>query len=378
MVLAPDRRHEGERGVVGGAPGRASRRAAIAWALLAALGCQSSYHDAYRSAHPGWVAALPRPTSELEEVLASLYAPVDVEGVQVTVAQLEIYRADVEPWRAISFERIRSGAERSDDAASYAVVVAWACRADEGLRVLAEERVGYYLLPGNRLEGFDHYTFGGGCRSRDQFRAVRGAAVALERELTARIARDHGRPALGLEQIYRRGIAFVEAGRSEEARAMLLAGEPAYRAARRRARQAPSSEASQALAEAGRLRGNLMRALGVEEADRGRPGARAPSGTLPLQLAQCLAGARLEHEQPTAQVEDHLDTRRVHTHVPHQHDRHAQILGLCRREFVVREEPLLAQAVEQTPVVEPKVPQHVLYARTLAHEKSSLRRSGGS
>ena len=210
------------------------------------------------------MAELPRPGAALEEVLASLHAPSEVEGIRVEVEHLAIHRADVQPWREISFERIRSGRYASDPAATYAVTAVRGCRATEGLREVRAQRVAYYLLPRNRLQSFDHYEFRPGCDQRSHFRAARGEAMALERELEARIARAHGGPQLALEQLYQRGLAYVEVGRVADARAMLVAAEPAYRAQQVRARHERGIEAQRARAESTRLRGNLMRALGVK------------------------------------------------------------------------------------------------------------------
>ena len=240
----------------------------LGWALLGALACQGSYYEAYRARHPDWVAGIPRPGSALEEVLASVYAPAAVEGIRVEVEHLAIHRADVEPWREISFERIRSGRFESDAAATYAVTAVRGCRATEGLREIHARRVAYYLLPGNRLQSFDHYEFRSGCGQRNHFRAARGESAGLERELEARIVREHGPPTLALDQIYQRGLAYVEVGRVADARSALVAAEPAYRALRARARHSADIEAQRTLAEGGRLRGNLMRALGVEPVAR--------------------------------------------------------------------------------------------------------------
>jgi hypothetical protein len=237
-------------------------------AVLGGLACQSDYYEAYRAQHPDWVAELPRPGAALEEVLASLHAPSEVEGVRVEVERLTLHRADVQPWRDISFERIRSGRYTSDAAATYAVTAVLGCGATEGLREVRARRVAYYLLPRNRLQSFDHYEFRPGCGQRNHFRAARGESVALERELETRIAREHGRQRLALDQLYQRGLAYVEVGRTEDARAMLVAAEPDYRAQRARARRATDVDTQRALAESSRLRGNLMRALGVQPVER--------------------------------------------------------------------------------------------------------------
>ncbi|HEY5658202.1 MAG TPA: hypothetical protein VIY27_10480 [Myxococcota bacterium] len=247
---------------------RGARRCIASALVCSALACQGSYYDAYRARNPGWEAGLPQPGATLEAVLASLYAPTAVQGIRLGIEHLSIYRADVRPWREIGFDEIRKGRFRSEATATYAVTALHSCRASEGLREIRAQRSAYYLLPANRLESFDHYEFRTGCGQRNHFRAARGAAVALERELEARAAREYGPQELALDQLYRRGLAYVEVGRVADARAALVAAEPAYRAQAARARAAPGPEARRALAESERLRGNLMRALGVEPVGR--------------------------------------------------------------------------------------------------------------
>jgi hypothetical protein len=235
--------------------------------LLAAAGCQSTFYDEYRAAHPGWTAELPREGAGLVEVLAALHAPDAIEGVRVELSALEIHRVDVEPWQPVSFDAVRRGAFRPEPAATYVVVADRSCRGEEGLRELAARRVGSYLLPDDRLAAWDHHEFRSRCSVRSRFRAARGDLARLELELAARTAAERGSPPLDLEQVYRRGLAYVEAGRLPEARAMLVAGERGYRAAARQARMQP--EVTAAWLEIARLRLRLMRALGVEEATAG-------------------------------------------------------------------------------------------------------------
>jgi hypothetical protein len=236
--------------------------------LLLAVGCQSTFYDEYRAAHPGWTAELPREGAGLVEVLAALHAPDAVEGVRVELVALEIHRADVEPWQQLPFDAVRSGAIQPEPTATYVVVADRSCRGEEGLRELSARRVAAYLLPDNRLAAWDHHDFSSRCSVRSRFRAARGDAATLELELAARIVAERGRPPLDLEQVYRRGLAYVEAGRLPEARAMLVAGERGYRAAALQARARP--ERTEAWLEIAKLRLRLMRALGVEEAPTGR------------------------------------------------------------------------------------------------------------
>jgi hypothetical protein len=241
---------------------RLARRAGGLAALLLASACASTYYDEYRARHPGFEGGPPREGAPLEEVLAALYAPSRVETIDVAIARLEISRSDREPWADLRFEALRSGAFESSDDASYAVLVTWQCRFEEGLREQRSQRTGYYLLPGNRLGPHDHYEFRDRCALRNRFVAARGERVPMEREAMRRVAARSGATRLGLVQAYQRGLAFVEAGRLDDASAMLVVGERGYRAAT--SRLVAGQTAPDSLLEATRLRANLMRALGVE------------------------------------------------------------------------------------------------------------------
>jgi hypothetical protein len=238
--------------------GSASRALGLVGVAIAtALACQSGYYDEYLAAHPGFDPALPRQGVTLPELVAALHAPARAEGIEVGIAMLSIYRSDRDPWEEIAFESIRRGEAAVSDPHDYAVLVAWTCRFEAGLQQGETGRGGFYLLPGNRLAAWDHHAFRARCRADNEFRAARGALVASEREASARLT------ALGvrysLVQAYLRGLAYVEAGRLEDAQAMLVLGERAYRPAKQQAEGGGDD-----LADAERLRAALMRALGAE------------------------------------------------------------------------------------------------------------------
>ena len=239
---------------------RSSRRLlGVAIACVAALhGCATSFHDEYAARNPDFDPTLPRVGPSLPELLAALHAPGRVEKIQVSLARLVIYRVEGDTWREIPFEAIRTGEERPA-AADYAVLVVWACRYDQGLEERGVRRAGFYLLPSNRVAVYDHYDFRERCAATNEFLAARGPHVAAEREAFARLAGLGNR--FTLVQAYRRGLAYLEAGRLPEARAMLLLGEKSYRASAEALR---ASGRAEALAEAERMRAALMRALGVE------------------------------------------------------------------------------------------------------------------
>jgi hypothetical protein len=232
----------------------------MAFAVAAiALACQSTYYDEYKAAHPGFEPALPRVDASLEEVLAALYAPNPLELIEVGIDRLAIFRTDQEDWSEIAFDAVRQGRFEAVPEGDYAVLVGWLCTFDLGLKSGDSRRSGYYLLPNNGLAAYDHYRFREGCGSANEFRAARGPLVVTEIEAFDRVSSAGRR--YSLAEAYRRGLAYVEAGRLQEARAMLVMGERSYRAV---AQQLRASGRLDALADAQRMRESLMRALGVE------------------------------------------------------------------------------------------------------------------
>jgi hypothetical protein len=241
---------------------RARWLAASAGIACAALACQSGYYESYRAAHPGWDGAFPEEGAPLEEVLAALHAPARHEGTRLEVEKLEIWRVEADTSTRIEFEALRAGNADLAADADVVVIVQRTCHAERGLETRDTPRVGYYLLPGRRLSGYDHYDFGKACAVTDQFRAARGTAVPLERVATRRIAAAFGRVPVDLPQLYRRGLSFLEAGRVPDAEAALATGEAGFLELEARAKRGEAN--AEAFQEAGRLRAQLMRALGVE------------------------------------------------------------------------------------------------------------------
>ena len=244
--------------------GVARGRTALALAVAATvLACQSTYYDEYLAQYPGFEPILPRADATLREVLAALHAPTAVESIDVTLSQLAIYRVDGEDWSEIRLDAIRSGTAELPADADYVVLVGWVCSFEQGLTTRGSKNVGYYLFLGNRLAAYDHYAYRDQCRSINEFRAARGILVGTERQALDRVSGKGTR--ISLTQAYRRGLAYVEAGRLTEARAMLVLGERSYRLAAERLR---AGGRQGALADVQRVREGLMRALGVEEKPR--------------------------------------------------------------------------------------------------------------
>jgi hypothetical protein len=126
------------------------------------------------------VPAFPEPSDTVDTTVASLYAPAR-RGVRLTIRRLEILRTDLEPWQEISFADLRSGRFAPSDAHDYAIVANFTCIAEADLKEYTNEKIGAYLLPGNRLAAFDHYEFLEACVVHNDFVPARGELVrALE------------------------------------------------------------------------------------------------------------------------------------------------------------------------------------------------------
>ena len=251
--------------------GRAARRrvgralcALVASALcaLVALACTSNPYETYRREHPDWNGEYAHEGASLEELVAGLYAPAPSEEGRITVETIQLWRAQGDVATAIDFDAWRRGAAPLPPDADVIVIAQRSCKAERGLQDVDAKRVGYYLLPRLRLDGFDDYGFGKACAVKNQFRAARGPAIALERGATQRVAAEFGKVPIDVPQLYRRGLAYLEAGRVLEAQAVLTTAEPGFRAASELAKQSPVH--SETYAEAARLRAQLMRALGVK------------------------------------------------------------------------------------------------------------------
>lgn len=248
------------------------RAGGLALAVLAALSCSTSYYDRYRAAHPGWDGQFPREDASLEEVVAALHAPANAEGSRIEVETLQLWRVDGDVASRIDFDAFLRGEAQLAPDTDVAVLAPRRCTSERGLQEVKAERVGTYLLPDLRLEAWDHYDFGKACAVSNSFRAARAPAVALERAAAERVAADYGRPKLDLPQVYRRGLAYLEAGRVRDAEAALTAGEPRYLLEGLHVKQ--GQPPAEGLAEASRLREKLMRALGVEEKKPDSPAPR--------------------------------------------------------------------------------------------------------
>jgi hypothetical protein len=201
-----------------------STRLVLALSLaLVLLACAGSYFRDYQKAHPNWDFAFPDEDANLEQTVASLYAPLPL-GTQLSIRRLEILRVDQEPWQPIAFEELRSGAYTSTDDADYAVVANYHCTSRVDLQKYMGEKVGWYLLRKNRLRAFDHYEFVEACTVSNLFVPAPVEGAEVQRAVEQHIAAEYPRSMVHVGELYQKGLIYARLNRVEEAKRMLNEG----------------------------------------------------------------------------------------------------------------------------------------------------------
>jgi hypothetical protein len=198
----------------------------LALALLL-LGCAGNYFREYQRAHPDWIFAFPDTEADLEQTVASLYAPPPL-GTQLSIRRLEIFRIDTEPWQGIAFEELRTGRYTSSTDATYAVIAHFTCRGRVDLQTYMGEKVAWYLLPENRLRAFDHYEFIEGCTVHNTFAPTSAKNAPTEQAVEAYVAAHYPPSMVHVGQLYQKGIAYARVDRVDDAKRMLQAGSSAF------------------------------------------------------------------------------------------------------------------------------------------------------
>jgi hypothetical protein len=200
------------------------RRFALAVTLLGFIsGCVTSYYAQYQKQHPDWIPAFPDTEANLEETVASIHAP-SVTGNRLTVRRLEILRVDTNPWQEIEFSELRSGNFVSSESDSYAVIADFVCAGRVELQSYLGEKIGYYLLPNNRLHAYDHYQFIEACTVYNDFRPATGDVIPLERSVVSWMEGRYPKSMLHVTEVFQKGMAYVRVGRIDDAKRMLALG----------------------------------------------------------------------------------------------------------------------------------------------------------
>jgi hypothetical protein len=195
--------------------------ASIASLLL--LACAGSYHDRYAAEHPDWVPVGPSPGQDVAELVASRTAP-SPDDIRLLTHKLTILRTDVEPWEEHDLAALESGAFSPSGDADYALIVSTSCQSTEQLQSYREVQTSWYLLPKNKLVFWDHTEFNTLCVVMNEFVPATLSYVATERRVAA-IAAGYPKRSSYANQTYRKGIRLAQAGRVEDAEAMLAQGD---------------------------------------------------------------------------------------------------------------------------------------------------------
>jgi hypothetical protein len=204
------------------------QRACLVLACAAfAAGCAGNYYRAYQKAHPDWERVFPDQDANLEQTVASLYAPPPI-GTQLSIRRLELLRVDADPWQPIPFEDLRSGAYTSSDEADYAVVADYVCESRVDLQRYQGEKVGWYILPKNRLRAFDHYEFVEACTVSNLFVPASAEGAELEREVQQHVASEYPTSMVHVQELFQKGVIYARANRIEDAKRMLNEGRSAF------------------------------------------------------------------------------------------------------------------------------------------------------
>jgi len=197
---------------------------------VAALTACASPTAHFLAENPDWTPRAPAQDMGAAEVLAILHVPPPGKFT-VSVEEVFYSRIEDDMWREASEREI---ARDTPPEADYTVIVGqracedWQWMTDEEyIGYQAEERSSWYLLRGDSLVAWDHWTYGPRCVPENSFRPARSGDRALEKELLRFVAQRFPNPATPPEIRFDRGTAYLDAKRIDEARRMLKAGDRA-------------------------------------------------------------------------------------------------------------------------------------------------------
>lgn len=173
-----------------------------------------------------WPDEFPRAGATVEETLAGL-VPGRTTNALVQARDVRVLRIDVEPWVSIPRGDAREG-RLGDAEAVYAVAADLSCNARVELQRIHGEKVAWYLLPGGALAAWDHWEFGDACTATNHFEPARDVLVPREKRLVAWMHEHLPKSVTHSAELYLKGASYARAGRLDDARAMLAAGDEAF------------------------------------------------------------------------------------------------------------------------------------------------------
>jgi hypothetical protein len=219
----------------------------------------------------------PTAGASLSDTLGSLVGKRR-SNAQVQARDVRVLRIDVEPWTPVDRADAEAGRLPSEPSARYAVVASFNCQAVVNQQRYHGEKTGWYLLPAGRLAAWDHYAFGDACTMFDLFQPATGELVADEKRLAAWIEKNAPRSVVHARETYTKGIAYARAGRIDDARASLAAGDAAFDSTAERKILTNDGRDQVATSDRGALRGDSREALvrAIAEAEAKPGGVAAP------------------------------------------------------------------------------------------------------
>ena len=172
-------------------------------------------------------AEFPRQGAALPETLDSIVAPRTTNAL-VTSRDVRVLRIDRDPWQEIPTSDVKSGRYEAAASARYAIVASLYCTAHVDRKRIYGEKLSWYLLPGGQLAAWDHHDFGDACTMFDEFKPARGDQIADEKHLIEYVQKSFPSSVVHVNELYSKGIAYVDAGRLDDAQAMLDAGDHGF------------------------------------------------------------------------------------------------------------------------------------------------------
>jgi hypothetical protein len=210
-------------------------RKLVPLALLAfAAGCAGNYYDSWRAQNPDGVITTPSAGVSLHETLASVYAP-PVGDYSRFVGKMEVLRLDGSQAAAMTEEEI-DVAVAGDAKGDYAVIALVRCLSEVDMQRYGGEKVAWYVLDDGGLVAWNHYDFSDNCIGTVQFRpasAKDAELVAYERATVAYADANYPQGMGHVGEYYMKGLVYVGAGRLDDAKAMLKAGDETVDVAQR-------------------------------------------------------------------------------------------------------------------------------------------------
>jgi hypothetical protein len=198
----------------------------VSLVLAASLGCAGNYYDSWKAKNPDGMITTPSAGISLHEVLASVYAP-PVADYSRFVGKIDVLRFP--GGQAVVLTEQEIDAVIAEDAkGDYAVIALVRCLSEVDMQRYGGEKVAWYVVDDGGLAAWNHYDFSDNCMVSPDFRPASGkdaTLVTYERATTAYADANYPAGMGHVGEYYMKGIVYAGAGRLDDAKAMLAAGD---------------------------------------------------------------------------------------------------------------------------------------------------------